>query len=65
MNKYNTLSKLKSFEKVRDIYIHPEGFSIENGLLTPTMKNKVGSASSNFAFQIFNLLFLFSFSDLP
>lgn len=32
---------MKSFEKVRDVHIHPEGFSIENGLVTPTMKNRV------------------------
>ncbi|XP_009477144.1 long-chain-fatty-acid--CoA ligase 5 isoform X2 [Pelecanus crispus] len=31
---------LKSFEQVRDLYIHTEMFSVENGLLTPTLKAK-------------------------
>ncbi|KAJ8015157.1 hypothetical protein DPEC_G00023230 [Dallia pectoralis] len=31
---------LKSFEQVRDITLHTEMFSIQNGLLTPTLKAK-------------------------
>ncbi|KFO98071.1 Long-chain-fatty-acid--CoA ligase 5 [Calypte anna] len=31
---------LKSFEQIRDLYIHTEMFSVENGLLTPTLKAK-------------------------
>ncbi|XP_063060026.1 long-chain-fatty-acid--CoA ligase 6 [Engraulis encrasicolus] len=31
-------SGLHSFEQVKDIYIHNEMFSIQNGLLTPTLK---------------------------
>ncbi|XP_044760121.1 long-chain-fatty-acid--CoA ligase 5 isoform X2 [Coccinella septempunctata] len=31
---------LKSFEQVKDIYLHPDPFSVQNGLLTPTMKAK-------------------------
>uniref|UniRef100_A0A8C3K2C0 Long-chain-fatty-acid--CoA ligase n=1 Tax=Calidris pygmaea TaxID=425635 RepID=A0A8C3K2C0_9CHAR len=31
---------LKSFEQVKDLYVHTEMFSVENGLLTPTLKAK-------------------------
>ncbi|XP_045476219.1 long-chain-fatty-acid--CoA ligase 5 isoform X2 [Harmonia axyridis] len=31
---------LKSFEQIKDIYLHPDPFSVQNGLLTPTMKAK-------------------------
>ncbi|XP_056140572.1 long-chain-fatty-acid--CoA ligase 1 [Lampris incognitus] len=31
---------LKSFEQVRDLYLHPEMFSVANGLLTPTLKSR-------------------------
>ncbi|GIX87467.1 hypothetical protein CDAR_30822 [Caerostris darwini] len=31
---------LKSFEQVKDIYVHSEMFSVDNGLLTPTLKTK-------------------------
>ncbi|XP_077596523.1 long-chain-fatty-acid--CoA ligase 6 [Stigmatopora nigra] len=33
-------SSLRSFEQVKNIYIHGEMFSIQNGLLTPTLKAK-------------------------
>ncbi|XP_014251042.1 long-chain-fatty-acid--CoA ligase 5 isoform X2 [Cimex lectularius] len=33
-------SGLKSFEQVKDIYLHPDPFSVQNGLLTPTFKTK-------------------------
>nr|XP_015197607.1 PREDICTED: long-chain-fatty-acid--CoA ligase 1-like isoform X2 [Lepisosteus oculatus] len=31
---------LKSFEQVKDLYLHPEMFSVSNGLLTPTLKTR-------------------------
>lgn len=33
-------ANLKSFEQVKDIYLHPDPFSTQNNLLTPTLKAK-------------------------
>ncbi|CAK6965008.1 long-chain-fatty-acid--CoA ligase 5 [Scomber scombrus] len=46
---------LKSFEQVKDIYLHPEQFTIENGLLTPTLKAKRNELKTLFQPQIDNL----------
>ncbi|XP_057698382.1 long-chain-fatty-acid--CoA ligase 1a isoform X2 [Corythoichthys intestinalis] len=43
---------LKSFEQVRDIALHPEMFSVQNGLLTPTLKAKRAELRSHFRSQI-------------
>ncbi|KAK2817106.1 hypothetical protein Q5P01_025297 [Channa striata] len=43
---------LKSFEQVRDIALHPEMFSVQNGLLTPTLKAKRAELRSHFRKQI-------------
>uniref|UniRef100_A0AAQ6A0X2 Arachidonate--CoA ligase n=1 Tax=Amphiprion ocellaris TaxID=80972 RepID=A0AAQ6A0X2_AMPOC len=43
---------LKSFEQVRDIVLHPEMFSVQNGLLTPTLKAKRAELRSHFREQI-------------
>ncbi|XP_069027562.1 long-chain-fatty-acid--CoA ligase 1-like [Embiotoca jacksoni] len=43
---------LKSFEQVKAIYIHTKLFSIENGLLTPTMKAKRNEIRQYFKTQI-------------
>jgi len=46
------LGGLKGFEKVKDIYLHDELFSIENGLLTPTMKSKRNELQKKFQAQL-------------
>ncbi|KAM5271627.1 long-chain-fatty-acid--CoA ligase 5 [Ctenodactylus gundi] len=46
---------LKSFEQVKNIFIHPEPFSIENGLLTPTLKAKRGEVAKYFQTQLDSL----------
>ncbi|XP_076003841.1 long-chain-fatty-acid--CoA ligase 1a isoform X1 [Genypterus blacodes] len=43
---------LKSFEQVREIELHPEMFSIQNGLLTPTLKAKRTELRNHFREQI-------------
>ncbi|KAM6940614.1 long-chain-fatty-acid--CoA ligase 1-like [Xenentodon cancila] len=43
---------LKSFEQVRDIALHPEMFSVQNGLLTPTLKAKRTELRNHFREQI-------------
>ncbi|NXA16048.1 ACSL1 ligase, partial [Sapayoa aenigma] len=45
-------SGLKSFEQVKDIFLHTEMFSIENGLLTPTLKAKRPELRKYFQSQI-------------
>ncbi|NXU55272.1 ACSL1 ligase, partial [Turnix velox] len=45
-------SGLKSFEQVKDLFVHPEMFSIENGLLTPTLKAKRPELRKYFQSQI-------------
>ncbi|KFQ92261.1 Long-chain-fatty-acid--CoA ligase 5 [Nipponia nippon] len=46
---------LKSFEQVKDLYIHTEMFSVENGLLTPTLKAKRAELVKFFQKQIEDL----------
>ncbi|XP_044252556.1 long-chain-fatty-acid--CoA ligase 5 isoform X2 [Tribolium madens] len=43
---------LKSFEQVKDIYLHPDPFSVQNGLLTPTLKSKRPQLKEYFKPQI-------------
>ncbi|XP_068596383.1 long-chain-fatty-acid--CoA ligase 1-like [Brachionichthys hirsutus] len=43
---------LKSFEQVKDIFIHTEPFSVQNGLLTPTLKSRRNEMRKHFSSQI-------------
>ncbi|XP_055876985.1 long-chain-fatty-acid--CoA ligase 5-like isoform X2 [Biomphalaria glabrata] len=43
---------LSSLEMVKDIYLHPDLFSVENGLLTPTFKTKRQDVQKFFAKEI-------------
>uniref|UniRef100_A0A8B9RPJ6 Arachidonate--CoA ligase n=1 Tax=Astyanax mexicanus TaxID=7994 RepID=A0A8B9RPJ6_ASTMX len=45
-------SGLKSFEQVKDISLHTEMFSVQNGLLTPTLKAKRADLRNHFRQQI-------------
>lgn len=40
------------FSQVKDIYLHPDPFSVQNGLLTPTMKAKRPEIRNYFKPQI-------------
>ncbi|CAK9819906.1 Long-chain-fatty-acid--CoA ligase 1 [Anthophora quadrimaculata] len=46
---------LKSFEQVKDIYLHPDPFSVQNGLLTPQLKMKRPQLKEYFKPQIEDL----------
>ena len=46
------INGLKGFEMAKDIYLHPEPFSVENNLLTPTMKTKRPELAKYFEKQI-------------
>lgn len=41
-------NKFKYFETIGDIYLHPEPFSLENGLLTITLKTRRMNAQKQF-----------------
>ncbi|KAK0094955.1 hypothetical protein PV326_009550 [Microctonus aethiopoides] len=46
---------LRSFEQVKDIYLHPDPFSVQNGLLTPTLKTKRPQLKAYFKPQLEDL----------
>lgn len=43
---------LRSFELMKDLYLESEPFSVENGLLAPTLKTKRADCKSRYAAQI-------------
>ena len=47
-----TQNKLSSLEKPKDIHLHPEEFSVDNNILTPTFKLKRNVAGKEFEEQI-------------
>ena len=49
MDKLATENKLAGFEKIKNVYLLLEPFSIENNLLTPTMSLKRHEAKKMFA----------------
>ncbi|XP_056285608.1 long-chain-fatty-acid--CoA ligase 5 [Pseudoliparis swirei] len=52
MTKLGKEAGLKSFEQVKDVHLHPALFTIENGLLTPTLKAKRAELKALFQPQI-------------
>uniref|UniRef100_G3P9V0 Long-chain-fatty-acid--CoA ligase n=1 Tax=Gasterosteus aculeatus aculeatus TaxID=481459 RepID=G3P9V0_GASAC len=52
MNAVGKKAGLKSFEQVKDLHLHPETFSIANGLLTPTLKSRRADIRRTFQIQI-------------
>eukprot|EP01084_Bolivina_argentea_P282148 482916_1 len=55
MEKIATREQLTGFEKVKRIHLIPEDFTIENGILTSTMKLKRNVARHRFADDITNM----------
>ncbi|XP_019131516.2 long-chain-fatty-acid--CoA ligase 1 [Larimichthys crocea] len=55
MNAEGKRAGLKSFEQVKDLYLHPETFSVANGLLTPTLKSRRVDIRRVFQEQIANM----------
>ncbi|CAH2984047.1 unnamed protein product [Chilo suppressalis] len=52
MLQWGKTAGLKTFEQVKDVYLHPDPFSVQNGLLTPTLKAKRPEIRSYFKPQI-------------
>lgn len=52
MLQWGKTAGLKTFEQIKDVYLHPDPFSVQNGLLTPTMKTKRPEIRNYFKPQI-------------
>ena len=46
------VNKFNGLEKIKKVYLHPQPFTIEDDLLTPSMKLKRGIAAKVFKDQI-------------
>ncbi|XP_030835065.1 long-chain-fatty-acid--CoA ligase 5-like [Strongylocentrotus purpuratus] len=55
VDKQCVAANLCGFEKVKEYILHPEPFSVENGLLTPTFKNKRAAIKAKFKEEIDHL----------
>ena len=55
LNNFAETHKLKAYEKLTNIHLHPELFSPENGLLTVTFKTKRTNARKHFQSTITSL----------
>lgn len=56
LQKLGKSEKLSSIEQVQKIHLSPELFSVENGLLTPTLKAKRPELKKKFI-EVFNKLY--------
>jgi long-chain acyl-CoA synthetase len=52
MDKLANANKFNGLEKIKKLYLNPEAFTIENDLLTPSMKLKRGVAAKVFKEEI-------------
>jgi long-chain acyl-CoA synthetase len=52
VTQHGKLHDLKGFENVKNIYLEPEPFTLENDMLTPTFKLKRFEASKRYKKQI-------------
>jgi len=65
MRAVGTEAKLRGFEVAKAVHLHPELFSIDNGLLTPTLKLKRDLARKVFAKQIADMYEQIAAADKP
>ena len=52
MNELATANKFNGLERVKKLYLHPEAFTEQNGLMTPSQKLKRNVSAQVFRSQI-------------